>query len=379
MQRLNVADSSNAKVIPDNDNNTSNDSDTVKLSVAKTTCATSPNSNVNTNCNHGTKETNKKDQRKRKCFLSLCGFLLVLFGGVVIFSFDHFISNEFDRKCLHPSDEWLIKHPELKLYDQYCTKKVVNIFNYSYPCNCRIFNAISPNVSEFTPHVFELSLVHFKNLEGVVLNGENTIYSQKLDSYYFTYQMLNNLNHLIVLFVSFMPVSKINANGIEQLSNLEILLFSDNEVRNVHVPFDAISQLTNLKALVLENVIWSNNTYIPDSICDLTQIVFFKVGFMVYLTNSSLNCISNNWNHLTVFHMNGFPLVTTIFDAHFWHLPSLQVVSVERCDLTPKNFQFDEFTGYSSSLKRVSFNGNREICSGFVVIDNVTYQGFAYG
>ena len=100
---------------------------------------------------------------------------------------------------------------------------------------------------------------------------------------------------------------------------------------------------------------------------------------MVHLANASLNCISNNWDHLTVFYMDGFPRVTTIFDTDFWHLPRLETVSVERCSINSKNLHFDEFTGYSSSLKRVSLNGNGEICSGFVVIDNVTYQGFAYG
>ena len=60
--------------------------------------------------------------------------------------------------------------------------------------------------------------------------------------------MLHNLNHLVVLCTAYTPVSKISASGIKQLSKLEILVFAYNDERNVHVPFDAISQLINLKA-----------------------------------------------------------------------------------------------------------------------------------
>ena len=61
---------------------------------------------------------------------------------------------------MNPSfdSEWIKEHPELKFYNDYCARKVVNMFNNEYPCNCRELIVDRPNTDEFTQNILKLSM-----------------------------------------------------------------------------------------------------------------------------------------------------------------------------------------------------------------------------
>lgn len=105
---------------------------------------------------------------------------------------------------------------------------------------------------------------------------------------------------------------------MQQLSNLEILAFRNNKALNVHIPFDAIAQLTKLKALVVEHIQWANNTEIPASICNLRQMIYFEISFMVNMDKIPIECISTHWNDVVYVNFEAFPLVTHDFNPKFW-------------------------------------------------------------
>ena len=145
----------------------------------------------------------------------------------------------------------------------------------------------------------------------------------------------------------------------------------------MRIPFDAIAQLTNLKALVL-NKVWSDVTEIPESICNLRQMIYFEISNKIDLKQIPIKCISTHWNNLMYFDFVSFWDVKHDFDPSFWQLPKLETAYFDQSYFGSGGFEFDTFGGFSDSLKHVSFSKSPFICAGSIIINNVEYEGFGY-
>lgn len=160
--------------------------------------------------------------------------------------------------------------------------------------------------------------------------------------------------------------------------NLEILSLNVND-HAVAIPFSAISQLTNLKALSI--YYWLGATAqefeFPDSLCNLNQMIHFKMTYVENVESFPMHCIANNWNDLTYFELNVMPYIQTM-DQKLWQLPQITSMFFEFTDIDASCFTFDTFEDYSSSLKRVALDGNPRLCNGSIFINNIEYSGFSH-
>ena len=129
-------------------------------------------------------------QCRRKSFVLACGIMFVITGVCIMVFFINFIQNVYYPKCTIIENIDRTKNPELIYYNEYCTKKVVNIFNNEYPCNCRAYSAIDMKESEFTAKIVEKTMIKFTNLEGIVLVAPNDDSTNQ--TYSFTKEMFEN-------------------------------------------------------------------------------------------------------------------------------------------------------------------------------------------
>ena len=142
-------------------------------------------------------ETNDEEterlQCRRKLIIIICGLLFILDGILILVLFLGFIKNDFQNKCIDINDDsWLLKHPELNYYNEYCSNQVINMFD-EYPCNCRLLSAYGIEPTEFTPELFENSVKHFDDLEGIYINANRAHDDLSGNySYYFTDEMFKN-------------------------------------------------------------------------------------------------------------------------------------------------------------------------------------------
>ena len=164
--------------------------------------------------------------------------------------------------------------------------------------------------------------------------------------------------------------------SISDVSKLEILILRHSYVE-MEMPFESISKLTKLKAVVLNSISRMTNPTVPDSICDLKYIKHLALSFTEHLEYFPFDCIVESWTELTFFQFEALPAIQQ-FSNQLWNLPNLKRVILDFCNFDSSYFEFDTFNGFSSSLEVVSLNGNDDICDGNITVDNITYYGFGY-
>ena len=133
-----------------------------------------------------------------------------MFGVLILFFFLTFIENDYKNKCIDIKDKtWLIKNPELRLYKDYCKRKVVNMFS-NYPCNCRQLYGrfagadITSNIS-IPNEILELSLIKYNNLQGIsIFKADGYTYEYiENSSYYFTSEMFEDLVRILYIYIAY--------------------------------------------------------------------------------------------------------------------------------------------------------------------------------
>lgn len=337
---------------------------------------------------------NTRAQARRKCVVIVTGLAFITVGICILLFVVGFIYNDFIPKCVKNSHDhdWLAKNPELVFYNEYCTRKAVNMFNSDYPCNCREFVVNKPNKNIFTNDILRKSILHYNNLEGISLRGsvnsdENAGYTSNATSpYNFTDDMMSNVPYLKILLTSGFDLGYIS-DAINELKNLEILVIQDshsnvNSLSTVTMPFKSIFSLKNLKALELNrlyNMVINSSSDIYDYICDWDQIVYFGIkqtSMNFYINRLPFDCISQRWNQLSYFDLEFFPFITHI-NTQFWSLPNLQNVIIADSGLNGTLFELNSFSQYSSKLAYVSL-ANTHVCNGEIYIDSVKYSGFGH-
>ena len=111
-----------------------------------------------------------------------------------------------------------------------CQKKAVNLDNYDYPCNCRIFEARTDNTTQFTPKMFERSLMNYNNLKLMYIDlrmnrQTQSEYTTNVNSNacYINSEMICKQSHLMLLFLNYLPLTYI----VPKIKNTE--LCKDNQ------------------------------------------------------------------------------------------------------------------------------------------------------
>ena len=143
-----------------------------------------------------TKKQHWREQFQRKSIILCCGLMFIGVGLLILIKFVSFIENDYKNKCLNYdiSNQFHIDHPELKFYNLYCNKKVVNMFS-DYPCNCRQLSALDINTTQFSPAIVKASLEHFDSLEGyfITQDASPTELTRSNVNYTYTKSMLAHL------------------------------------------------------------------------------------------------------------------------------------------------------------------------------------------
>ena len=119
------------------------------------------------------------------------------------------------------------------------------------------------------------------------------------------------------------------------------------------------------------------NLAIPDSIGNLKQLRYFEVTFTYALQHIAFN-VMTEWQELRYIALHVLPAVDSYIPSQFWKLPHLNTVIIEYCKLNQTIFNVEKFMGYSTSISRVSFDGNSLICNDTVSINGIEYHGFGY-
>ena len=162
----------------------------------------------------------------------------------------------------------ITKHPELKYFNEYCTDKVIQLFN-EYPCNCRQFemNTINPTASNnassgtnldddatsMSNHDLQAIFINFNNLQGIYLSLDSNITTTEALIHNETFQLSNSmfeesdLQHLKILVIDGLNIDHIS-NKINQLKRLEIFMLN-NILTSLDFPFDSVSKLDALKVI----------------------------------------------------------------------------------------------------------------------------------
>lgn len=174
---------------------------TFDLSVANMTIDDNNENNCNGSDGSGPDDgpAISTQQCRRKSIVLICGLLFIIAGILILSFFLSFIENDFNNKCLNPNDDIIINNPELQYYEIFCDKKVVNMFNYDYPCNCRQFEITSYNYTDsfkdnITVDMIEQSFIKFNDLEGIFIdNGDSYQFENGNKSFRITHEMLVDL------------------------------------------------------------------------------------------------------------------------------------------------------------------------------------------
>ena len=142
-------------------------------------------------------------QQGRKYVIGGCGSAFITMGILILILFIGFIENDYKNKCFYNSnnandsnsDEWFQIHHELKYFDTNCQYQVVHMFS-NYPCNCRQYARYTnqSGMDEFSPGMVELVFLNYNNLQNIDMNGDPP--ESLGDDFYFTKDMLTNMQHL---------------------------------------------------------------------------------------------------------------------------------------------------------------------------------------
>ena len=60
------------------------------------------------------------------------------------------------------------------------------------------------------------------------------------------------------------------------------------------MPYDSLTKIKTLKAIHLNYNQQMLNTYLPESICDWTEMRFFLLTFSPYIKQIPFDCVVNN-------------------------------------------------------------------------------------
>ena len=182
----------------------------------------------------------------------------------------------------------ITKHPELKYFNEYCTDKVIQLFN-EYPCNCRQFemNTINPTTSNnvsstnldddatsMSNHDLQAIFINFDNLQGIYLGLDSNITTTEALIHNETFQLSNSmfeesdLQHLKILVIDGLNIDHIS-NKINQLKRLEIFMLN-NILTSLDFPFDSVSKLDALKVIRISQTTSMLSVYVA---------FFFEVFF----------------------------------------------------------------------------------------------------
>ena len=280
-----------------NFNNLNDNVSEINTAVSDSVSGTNRNNNIN----------HIRTQQRRRSVVLMFGIILISVGITLMAGCLSFINNDYYNKCVNidSNSTWIIQHPELKHYKKYCNKKVVNLFNSDYPCNCRLFLVTriydhnSTNSIDITQSELEMSMIRYTNLEGIFIDGLVTINS----NYNFTSDMFSNLNRLKVFGVINCEIHEFSDN-VDKLSNLEVFVMREN-ISPFYMPFEQISKLSKLKILQIRTAVELLNTHLPTSICDLSEIRFFSLTSSYNLESIPLDCMAENWKKLSYFDVQG--------------------------------------------------------------------------
>ena len=322
----------------------------------------------------------KKRQKCRKLVVLLFGITLIAIGIFALALFLRFILIHFDNKCINKSHgydtTWIKENPELRYYDKYCSKKVVNLLNYDYPCNCRSFAMLLPKNKSTTMHFgqpeLELIFTKFTNLQGISF--------EKLSNFNVHFKitdiMVENLVHLKILSMQYLNLDFVTSN-INKLIELEIFQFGSIDNR-LTIPFDKLSENRNLKVVSIGDVPLLLNKKIGEEVCNLKLMRYWYVTASIELKSFEfLDCIADSWQDLYFFEMQALPI--EYIPPKFWQLPQLHTALFDHSNLNQSVINWDTFLGFSNSLTYVTFYGNQDICSdGNIIINGVKYNGFGY-
>ena len=228
----------------------------------------------------------------------------------------------------------------LIFYAEYCKHKVVNLFG-DFPCNCRILALSWFEQNAFWFNQNDLgSMLRFDNLKAFTVNFYTCFsrFRSRLNgTFYLSQEMLKNHNHLTTLLFGELSFQYIN--GLQQLKNLEIFSIRVN-FEEIEFPFKSIGTLSKLKVLQINQVPYSNSTYIDESICNLKQLIYFELDWMEKLSQIPFDCIANQLDHLLYFSMTYMFLIEDI-DPIFWNTKSVQSIYLDfSLNLKQSNFNF---------------------------------------
>ena len=146
---------------------------------------------------------------------------------------------------------------------------------------------------------------------------------------------------------------------------------------SIELPLESIGHITNLKAMDLREMPFVTNTHIPESFCNLKQLIFFDMTFMQYLDSFPYDCIAQEWQEIAYIKIEAIPAITYL-PPTVWSLPNLQTVILDYSNYNTSYFTFDTFTKYTKTLTKVSLSGSSKMCNGSIIIDNERYTGFEY-
>ena len=191
----------------------------------------------------------------------------------------------------------------------------------------------------------------------------------------FYYINITNKPHLIVLALAGAHVSYID-ESVENLQALEIFCILDSFVPT-EIPFDSLSKITNLKAISLLEAQYATNTLIPDSLCNLHELIYFDITFIQRVNYFPFDCVITNLPNLAFIKLEVFPLINYINPLIF-NMPNLKTVLFDYSDFNISYFTFDKFNKFSNKLQRVSLSGAGELCQGNIIVNGTSYTGFEY-
>ena len=319
---------------------------------------------------HGEKGENidndMKNQKIRKIIVFLMGLIIFGLGLSIMISFVTDIEYNYKNKCISGSDDsdFYLDNPEVSTFylnnsdTNYCTRKVVNIFN-EYPCNCRQFRLIIDSTSDnrlsILPNVFK----KWRMLEGVYLHSNR--FPATTNAHLNFNESMLELPYLRSLVVERINVGTIDDDFGNLVSNLEILLLQDMSSQ-LHFPWKSINKLSKLKALrfrEIEQIV----TPMDDSICDLPQLRFFEIrGANIVNTTVLPSCLFNKLYELRSFDLSRMESGLTQIDSQLFLLPNIEQIRISRWNFNISSFY--QLNGYSNTLRRVEL-GYSNVCDNY--------------
>ena len=245
--------------------------------------------------------------------------------------------------------------------------------------SCRLAGRTNFYSTQFNRNIFERLVSKFTNLEGLNVEGRENDHG----NYNLTKLMLKSLIHLNMIRFAGVDVYYID-EIISNVKNLEIFIIDSHEAE-FYIPFRNISQISNSKAIHLENNKLFNSmnhiwTIHEDSSTILIQLFsksnirdLIKIRYFRFIYSIPFDCISQKCIQTTYFEMIG-NLALTYVNPQFWLLPNLETVIFDYCRINETNFNYSTFSGYGDKDLKVLSDGNDLLRSGSINIDN----GFRY-